>query len=257
MVNFLVVRGAQILILSNCDLKNLRLLHEQYPFFLGDKEPNHEEICTMSTDGDSDNTTSDKDNFGSTTNTHTVNAESASNTHTVKCQSVSVETMSGDDHTPSSGVSHTTTPLNRPRTLNDDRQVLSKTIEVSIDETAPHDAEEEAAFRILEAIGDEYIYSITETDETLDDEGVLDKHEITLQEEEELIKQKSEFERMFINKYREVFSESLSPIKFLNSEPIKILLSDVRKEWNSRLYCYKPHSIPFNIRKKVRTLIDK
>ena len=138
-------------------------------------------------------------------------------------------------------MSHTTAPVDGPRT----ERVLSNTIEVHIDESAPENAEEEAAFRILEAIGDEYICSITET-ESLDDEGVLDERETTPQEEEELISQKTIFEQSFINKYREVFSESLSPIKFLKSEPMKILLSNVRKEWNSRLYCYKPRPIPFH-----------
>ena len=101
MVQFLVVKNAQILILSNRDLKILRLLHERYPYFLGDKE----EICTISTDRD--DTTSD---LGSTTNTHTVNTEPATNTHTLKtksaltsltakCQTLSLETASGDSHT--------------------------------------------------------------------------------------------------------------------------------------------------------------
>ena len=126
-----------------------------------------------------------------------------------------------------------------------------------IDETSPQHAEEEVAYLILEAIGTEYIYSITETEEMVDEEGGLDEHEPTVQEEEELIKQKSEFEKAFIKEYREVFSESLSPVKFLNAKPMKILLNEVRKEWNSRLYCYKPRPIPFNIRTKARQLIDK
>ena len=108
----------------------------------------------------------------------------------------------------------------------------------------------------MEAIGDEYIYAITET-ENIDEEGVLDEREITPKEEEEMIKLKSKFEQSFIQEYREVFSERLSPIKFLKSDPMKILLSNVCREWNSRLYCYKPRPIPFNIRKKARTLIDK
>ena len=110
---------------------------------------------------------------------------------------------------------------------------------------------------LLETIASEHIYSITETSEKLDEDGGLDEHEATWQEEEDLIKSKTDFERAFINEYRCVFSESLSPNKFLNSEPMRIMLKNVRKEWNSRLYCFKPRPIPFNIRKKARQLIDK
>ena len=38
---------------------------------------------------------------------------------------------------------------------------------------------------------------------------------------------------------------------------MRILLSDTREMWNSRLYVHKPRPIPANIRKKARTLIDK
>ena len=89
-VNFLVVRGAQVLLLSNRDLKSLRLLHQKYPYFWGDLEPTPEDIYTVSTDGGNDNNISDKDNIGSaSTDTHTVGVR--------QCQSVSVET-----HTPMS-----------------------------------------------------------------------------------------------------------------------------------------------------------
>ena len=170
---------------------------------------------------------------------------------------VSTECQMSDGHMITPEISHTADakPVDGPSIKNNEH-LFSKPIEVEIDESTPDTAEEEAAFKILEAIGDEYIYSITET-ENIDEEGALDEREITPKEEEEMIKLKSKFEQSFIREYREVFSESLSPIKFLKSEPMKILLSDVRKEWNSRLYCYKPQPIPFNIRKKACTLIDK
>ena len=38
---------------------------------------------------------------------------------------------------------------------------------------------------------------------------------------------------------------------------MKILLKQIRKEWNSRLYSFKPCPIPFNIRKQARQLIYK
>ena len=78
-------------------------------------------------------------------------------------QVASPETLAGDRYTPSG--------VDGPRL----ERILSNTIEVQIDEVAPENAEEEAAFRILETIGDEYIYAITETG-SLDDEGILDNH---------------------------------------------------------------------------------
>ena len=83
-------------------------------------------------------------------------------------------------------------PVDGPRIANE--RLFSKTIEVEVDERAPDNAEEEAVFKILEAIGDEYIYAITAT-ENIDEEGVLDEWEITPKEEEEMIKQKSKFEQ--------------------------------------------------------------
>merc|ERR1712030_250983 len=136
------------------------------------------------------------------------------------------------------------------------QQTLSEPIEVQIDESNPENAEEEAAYQILKRIGDEYIMSITDT-EDIDEEGALDVKEMTLEGEEELIKTKSKFEQTFIRQYRSVFSESLSPSKHLKTEPMKIMLASIRDEWNNRLYCYKPRPIPYNIRHKARDLINK
>merc|ERR1712030_282768 len=138
-----------------------------------------------------------------------------------------------------------------PRT----ERTLSNTIEVDINEEDPDSAEAEAAHEIIKCIGDEYIYAITDT-EYLDDEGV-DEHEVTQEEEKELISKKTKLEQSFIHKYRDIFSESLSPYRFLQTKPMRILLSDTREMWNSRLYIHKPRPIPANIRQKARTLIDK
>ena len=72
---------------------------------------------------------------------------------------------------------------------NDSQQILSKMIEVMVDETSPQHTEEEVAYLILEVIGSEYIHHITDTEEMIDEEGGLDEHEPTIQEEEEIIKQ--------------------------------------------------------------------
>ena len=49
-IHFIVVRQAQILIISNKDLKRLRILEERFPYFIGNK-PN---TCNISTDNTSD-----------------------------------------------------------------------------------------------------------------------------------------------------------------------------------------------------------
>ena len=94
-------------------------------------------------------------------------------------------------------------PVDGP-SVGKNEHLFSKPIKVEIDEGSPDTAEEEAAFKILEAIGDEYIFSITDT-ENIDEEGALDEREITAQEEEEMIRQKSKFEQSFIQQYRSVF----------------------------------------------------
>ena len=47
-IKFIVIRNAQVTLLSNRDLKSLRLLHQKYPYFLGDIEPSPEDIYTVS-----------------------------------------------------------------------------------------------------------------------------------------------------------------------------------------------------------------
>ena len=83
------------------------------------------------------------------------------------------------------------TPDTQSNTQNGPRigQMLSNIIEVDINEEDPESAEAEAAHEIFKCIGDEYIYAITDT-ESLDDEGV-DKHEVSQEEEKELISQKT------------------------------------------------------------------
>ena len=71
------------------------------------------------------------------------------------------ECQMSDGQTITPEISHAK-PVNGP-SIGKNEHLFSKPIEVEIDEGAPDTAEEEAAFKILEAIGDEYICSITDT----------------------------------------------------------------------------------------------
>jgi len=223
-IQFLVVKEAKVLIISNRDLKRLKILETRFPYFIGNNIKKRNIPTNIPTSNTSDE--SEMESVHSVDHNDTDTVRPVTNKKVSTHSEVSTDTQE---------VGNEYTPPDRPRT----QQILSNPIEVEIDETSPENAEEEAAFQILKAIGDEYIFSITNT-ENIDEEGALDEKEITIEEEEEMIKQKSKFEQSFIKQYRSVFSESLSPSKHLKSEPMRIMLSSVRKEWNSRLYCYRP-----------------
>merc|ERR1712074_343181 len=224
-IQFIVAKSAKVLIISNNDLKRLRLLENSFPYFIGD---------VMEDIPMSDKQKSDDESVYAVRPEHTKSQDTEYVTPEIHRQ-ISQDTQSNTSNTQYG-----------PRT----GQMLSNTIEVDINEEDPDSAEVEAAHEIFKCIGDEYIYAITDT-ESLDDEGV-DEHEVTQEEEKELINQKTKLEQSFIHKYRDVFSESLSPYRFLRTQPMTIILSDTREMWNSRLYIHKPRPIPANIRKKAR-----
>ena len=74
--------------------------------------------------------------------------------------------------------------------------------------------------------------------------------------EEELIAAKNEFERDFIERHRPLFPENLSPERYLNTKPMKILLRDIQSKWDSCLYRYKPRPVPLGIRDKAKKLLE-
>ena len=243
-IEFIVVKTAKVLIISNNDLKRLRLLEHNFPYFIGDVH--------NIPPSDNESKLSDEEPIYAVRPVHT-KPKDTDCYRTQKMISQDTEYVTPEIHKQISQ----DTQCNASNTQYGPRikQTLSNTIEVEINEEDPDSAEAEMAHEIFKCIGDEYIFAITDT-EYLDDEGV-DEHEVTQEEEKELINQKTELEQFFIHKYRDIFSESLSPFRFLQTKPMRILLSDTREMWNSRLYIHKPRPIPANIRKKARTLIDK
>ena len=76
--------------------------------------------------------------------------------------------------------------------------------------------------------------------------------EVTSEEEEEIIASKTEFEQSFIRRFRDVFSESLGPSRYVLAEPMCIKLREFRESWQSNLYCHRPRPIQHNIRAESR-----
>ena len=65
-------------------------------------------------------------------------------------------------------------------------------------------------------------------------------------DESELIAQKTEFERDFILEFRDLFSESLSPNRYLRAPPIHISLKNSRdRSRDPALYRFKPDPFPY------------
>ena len=64
-------------------------------------------------------------------------------------------------------------------------------------------------------------------------------------DEEALIEEKTEYEKTFILKHRSVFSESLSPDRFIKAPPMEISLkNDPDCANDPALYRFKPRSVP-------------
>ena len=118
------------------------------------------------------------------------------------------------------------------------QHLLSAVIEVVIDENNPTRAEEEVAYRIIETIADEHIHQIFQED--VDEEGVVDETEISPEDEEKLIAEKTDLEQSLLCAYRSVFSESLNPNKFLDTPPMHIILKKFKAYYSARLYSFKP-----------------
>merc|ERR1712101_1448 len=75
-------------------------------------------------------------------------------------------------------------------------------------------------------------------------------------DEEELIAQKTEFERKFILEFRNLFSETLSPNRHLRAPPMKISIKDSpHRSRDPALYRFKPRPIPTNIKPQARGMM--
>ena len=74
--------------------------------------------------------------------------------------------------------------------------------------------------------------------------------------EEALIEEKTEFEKTFILKHRSIFSESLSPNRFIKAPPMEISLrNDPNCANDPSLYRFKPQSVPAQLKSQSRDLV--
>ena len=77
-------------------------------------------------------------------------------------------------------------------------------------------------------------------------------------DEEELIAQKTEFERKFILEFRSLFSETLSRNRYLRAPPMKISIKDSpNRSRDPALYRFKPRPIPANIKPQARGMMTQ
>ena len=89
-----------------------------------------------------------------------------------------------------------------------------------------------------------------ETDTNGEDEEGIDEMDRDI-DEETLIKQKSPYEQKFIRQYRQLFSESLNPSRYLKCPPMKIKLKQsLSSKLDPSLYRFKPRTISYILRIK-------
>merc|ERR1712041_36552 len=75
--------------------------------------------------------------------------------------------------------------------------------------------------------------------------------------EEELISKKSPYEQRFIKEFRQLFSETLNPSRYLKCPPMKIKLRQaLSSKLDPSLYRFRPRTIPMHIRAQAQQLLD-
>ena len=117
---------------------------------------------------------------------------------------------------------------------------MSESANVSEEPGAPADSEGKSDDVVEDAPDDE-----------LGDDDLVDP----IVDEEALIESKTEMERRFIRRHRDLFSETLGPDRHLSVEPMRILLQGLKSN-DPRLYQYKPRQIPLHIRERAKALLD-
>ena len=110
--------------------------------------------------------------------------------------------------------------------------------------------EEAVCYQVLQVIASA-LGDTSDIDSDDNDDDIESEAEVN---EEELIAGKNEDEREFIQKHRTLFSENLSPDRYLYSKPMRIMLKDIRSKWDERLYRYKPRPVPLGIKDKAKKL---
>ena len=76
-------------------------------------------------------------------------------------------------------------------------------------------------------------------------------------DEESLINQKTPYEQKFIKEHRGLFSKTLNPSQFLKCPPMKIKLKQsLSSKMDPSLYRFKPRTIPMHIKEQAQQLLD-
>ena len=93
-----------------------------------------------------------------------------------------------------------------------------------------------------------------DSDPEEEDDGIAPDKAIN---EEELIKTKSPYEQKFIREFRQLFSETLNPSRYLKCPPMKIKLKQaLSSKLDPSLYKFRPRLIPMHIREQAQQLLN-
>ena len=92
------------------------------------------------------------------------------------------------------------------------------------------------------------------SDKEGEDDGIAEEKKI---DEEELINTKSKYEQKFIREFRQLFSETLNPSRYLKCPPMKIKLKQaLSSKLDPSLYKFRPRLIPMHIREQAQQLLN-
>ena len=76
-------------------------------------------------------------------------------------------------------------------------------------------------------------------------------------DEDELISKKSPYEQKFIREFRQLFSETLNPSRYLCCPPLRIKLRQaLSSKLDPSLYRFRLRSIPMHIKAQAQQLLD-
>ena len=86
----------------------------------------------------------------------------------------------------------------------------------------------------------------TDSEPDKEDDGIDTNTKV---DEEELISKKSPYKQRFIREFRQLFSETLNPSRYLRCPPMKIKLRQaLSSKLDPSLYKFRPRTIPMHIR---------
>ena len=228
-VKVIVTKTGDNFLLSHKDLKNLGLLSANFPEYIGEIRRAH----IQSTKREEELANADYGYFTSTMgDDETHNKE--------------------DDVTVNQGESAVT--IEYPKDLSE-MQVTEIEVYAALFAIGGYTYD-----NLVQEPNDEVCNSVKKDNEETDSEPDEEDNGIDTDKkvnEEELISKKSPYQQRFIREFRQLFSETLNPSRYLRCPPMKIKLKQApSSKLDPSLYKFRPRTIPIHIRVQAQQLLN-